>query len=240
MDRFVVIIPAAGQSTRFGGGRNKLLETLGGKTILWRTLRAFMGRSDVSGIVLATQLPREDWMQDDREMEERLKSGWLQICAGGDSREASVRNSLEVLAPDIEWVAVHDAARPLVSAELIDRVFAAATKYGAAAPAQPMTATVKQAIGPLPARIAATVPRNTLWAMQTPQAMRRESLESALARCPIPLGQVTDDAQLLELAGNIAWLVAGEETNIKLTTQLDVKIAEVFLAETSSGEMKRE
>lgn len=230
MDRFVVIIPAAGQSTRFGGGRNKLLETLGGKTILWRTLRAFMGRSDVSGIVLATQLPQEDWMQDDREMEERLRSGWLRICAGGDSREASVRNGLELVPSDVEWVAVHDAARPLASVELIDRVFAAAVRYGAAAPAQPMTATIKQAVGPLPAPVAATVPRDTLWAMQTPQAMRREALASAFAHCPVPLAQVTDDTQLLELAGQTVWLVVGNETNIKITTEFDLQVAEALLA----------
>ncbi len=103
-----------------------------------------------------------------------------------------------------------------------------------------MTATIKQAMGPLPAPVSATVPRDVLWAMQTPQAMRRQSLESAFAQCPIPLIQVTDNAQLLELAGEIVWLVPGEETNIKLTTQLDVKVAEVFLAKTSSGDMQRE
>lgn len=229
MDRFVVIIPAAGQSTRFGGGRNKLLEEVGGTPILLRTLRAFMGRSDVSGVALATQLPVMQLLQGDHELEERFQSGWLRICAGGDSRAASVRNAMRLLTPDEHWVAVHDAARPLVSRELIDRVFAAAIQHGAAAPAQPMTATVKQAIGPLPARIAQTIPRDSLWAMQTPQAMRREDLNAAFERCPIPLEQVTDDAQLLELAGAAVWLVAGEEANIKVTTPLDLQVAEAII-----------
>lgn len=180
MESFSVIIPAAGQSTRFGGGRNKLLETIGRTPILQRTLHAFMGRDDVSGVVLATSLSAALVFQGDDELEECFHSGWLQICPGGDSRAASVRNALQVPTKS-HWVAVHDAVRPLVSAEVIDRVFAAAVQYGAAAPAQPMTATVKQAVGPLPARIVGTVPRESLWAMQTPQAMRRADLAAAFS-----------------------------------------------------------
>ena len=234
MDTFAVIIPAAGQSTRFGGGRNKLLEKVGGTPILHRTVRAFMGRNDVSGVVLATSLTPGILFQGDDELEESFRSGWLQFCAGGDSRAASVRNALQVPIPKSNWVAVHDAARPLVSSELIDRVFAAAVQHGAAAPARPMTATVKHAVGPLPARIVRTVPRETLWAIQTPQAMRREDLEASFLRCPIPLEQITDDMQLLELAGKTVWLVEGEDSNIKVTTQQDLIVAEAILKSPKS------
>jgi 2-C-methyl-D-erythritol 4-phosphate cytidylyltransferase len=129
----------------------------------------------------------------------------------------------------IEWVAVHDAARPLVSQALIDRTFAAARDRGAAVPALPVTLTVKQAHGPLPARVEQTIPRHTLWAMQTPQVMRREDLLAAYQSCPLPLGDVTDDAQLLELADRDVWLVEGEERNLKVTTATDLRLAEMWL-----------
>ncbi len=130
----------------------------------------------------------------------------------------------------IEWVAIHDAARPLVSAALITRTLEAAVRHGAAVPALPVTLTVKQADGPLPARVQRTLPRATLWAMQTPQVMRRRDLLAAFAACPIPLDQVTDDVQVLELNGQDVWLVDGEERNLKITTAIDLHIAETILA----------
>ena len=145
----------------------------------------------------------------------------LRACAG----------ALEAVPSEIEWVAVHDAARPLVSAELIARTLAAAIQYGAAVPAMPVTLTVKEADGPLPAKVQRTLPRQALWAMQTPQVMRRMDLVEAFARCPLPLDQITDDVQLLELAGRDVWLVAGEERNLKITTWTDMLVAEAILRE---------
>lgn len=129
----------------------------------------------------------------------------------------------------VEWVAVHDAARPLISQELIDRTLAAAMEHGSAVPAMPVTLTIKQAAGPLPARVDRTIPRQNLWAMQTPQIARREDLEDAFAKCVLPLEQVTDDVQLLELSGREVWLVSGEERNLKITTPLDLTIAAMLL-----------
>jgi 2-C-methyl-D-erythritol 4-phosphate cytidylyltransferase len=140
-----------------------------------------------------------------------------------------VLNALREIPDEIEWVAVHDAARPLVSQELIDRTLAAAVEHGAAVPALAVHLTIKQAQGPLPARVQRTVPRQTLWAMQTPQIMRRGALLEAFARCPIPLEQVTDDVQLIELAGGEVWLVEGEERNLKITTAMDLRVAEEHL-----------
>lgn len=218
MERFAVIIPAAGSSTRFGAGRNKLLEPLAGETVLGRSIAAFK-RPDVAGIFLATGI--SDFIFD--------KS--VVLCSGGSCRAASVRNALDAVPREIEWVAVHDAARPLVSGGLITRTFAAAIQYGAAVPAMPVTLTIKQADGPLPARVQRTLPRQTLWAMQTPQVMRRVDLVDAFARCPLPLDQITDDVQLLELAGRDVWLVAGEERNLKITTWPDKLVAEAILRE---------
>ena len=124
---------------------------------------------------------------------------------------------------------MHDAARPLVSQELITRTLAAAVERGAAVGALPVAQTVKEASGPLPAPAARTVPRAKLWTVQTPQIMRRAELLAAFESCPLPLEQVTDDLQLIELAGKPVWLVEGEERNIKVTTPTDLRIAEMLL-----------
>ena len=133
-------------------------------------------------------------------------------------------SGLKMIPDALEWVAVHDAARPLVSQELINRTLAAAIEHGAAVPALPVTLTIKQP-PPLPARVVRTVPRHDLWAMQTPQVMRRRALLDAFDRCPLPLEQVTDDVQLLELIGTEVWLVAGDERNLKITTPTDLIVA---------------
>ncbi len=216
MERFAVIIPAAGTSTRFGAGRNKLLESLAGETVLGRTIRAF-DRPDVAGIFVATGIRDFAFQRH------------VVLCPGGACRAASVLSALEAVPNDIEWVAVHDAARPLVSAGLIDRTFEAAIQYGTAIPAMPVALTVKQAGGPLPAKVQRTLPRHTLWTMQTPQAMRRSDLLDAFRQCAVPLEQITDDAQLLELSGRDVWLIDGEERNLKITTSQDTLVAEALL-----------
>jgi 2-C-methyl-D-erythritol 4-phosphate cytidylyltransferase len=227
MADFAVIIPAAGASTRFEGKRNKLLEDLGGRPVIARTLAAFLGRHDVAQIVVPTTLEDEIRpMIRDGEDEARLC-----YCGGGPSRAESVLNALRRVDSAIEWVAVHDGARPLVSDRLIDRTLAAAVEHGAAVPALAVSLTIKQARGPLPARVERTVPREALWAMQTPQIMRRSDLLAAFEACPIPLAQVTDDVQLIELAGKGVWLVEGEERNLKITTAMDLKIARMWVAE---------
>jgi 2-C-methyl-D-erythritol 4-phosphate cytidylyltransferase len=225
---FSVILPAAGSSTRFGSPVNKLLQDLGGLPVLTRTLLQFAQRADVREIVIATH-DRVAALQCVEKLRPALREK-IRLCAGGTCRAGSVRAGLEAVANGIEWVAVHDAARPLVSQEVIDRTFSAANQHGAAAAALPVHLTIKQAIGPLPAPVQRTLPREQLWAMQTPQAMRREDLAQAFANCPIPLEQVTDDVQLLELAEKRVWLVPGDERNIKITTQLDLQIARGLLS----------
>ncbi len=217
MPDFAVILPAAGQSTRYGGPRNKLFEILDGVTILNRSIAAFQIRADVAMIVIPTRNPLD--ITGDR----------IHFCNGGPSRAHSVLAALREVPPEIEWVAIHDAARPLISQTLIDRTLTAAFQHGAAVPAMPVHLTIKQATGPLPAKVERTIPRHTLWAMQTPQIMRRETLLNAFNSCPLPLDQVTDDVQLIELAGGEVWLVEGEERNLKITTAGDLRIAEMYL-----------
>lgn len=229
MVEFAVILPAAGSSTRFGGGRNKLFEDLGGQAVFLRSMDAFLNRSDVRRIVVAAAVRQGQWAVASPDVQQALKHEKVRLCAGGANRAESVRNALALIEPEIEWVAVHDAARPLVSQGLIDRTLAAAVQHGAAVPAMPVALTIKEAKGPLPAKVQRTIPRQTLWAMQTPQIMRTEALRAAFARCPIPLEQVTDDVQLIELAGGEVWLVEGEERNMKITTGMDLRVAEMLL-----------
>ena len=227
MEQVAVILPAAGRSQRFGSGRSKLLETLAGEPVIRRTARAFVDRPDVRCLVIATSSADSSALADAIGMASDPR---LIFCEGGQTRAHSVRQALAAVPGDVEWVAVHDAARPLVSGELIERTFAAARRHGAAVPALPVHLTIKQASGPLPARVERTLPRHTLWAMQTPQVMRRAVLLDAFARCPIPLEQVTDDVQLIEKIGHDVWWVEGEERNIKITTLTDLRVAEIHLA----------
>jgi len=220
-----VVVPAAGRSTRFGGA-NKLLAPLRGRSVLARTLDAFTCRRDVGIIVLAAQDPDE--LKSALE-EAGIADPRIRVCRGGACRAESVRCALEQLPENVQRIAIHDAARPLVSQPLIDRVLAAAAAHGAAVPAMPVTLTIKQASGPLPAAVERTIPRGRLWAMQTPQAMRLADLRRGFELCDIPLEEVTDDAQLVEMAGGRVWLVEGEERNLKITTPIDLRIAELLL-----------
>ncbi len=191
-------------------------------TVLTRTLEAFASREDV-GMVMVAVRPE---VEITRPKQNPLK---INLAIGGATRAESVRAALRKIPDSYEWVAVHDAARPLISRDLIDRTIAAAFEHGAAVPALRVHLTIKQASAPLPAKVERTLPRQTLWAMQTPQVMRREDLIEAFERCPIPRDEVTDDAQLLELAGKDVWLVPGDERNIKITTAVDLKLAEMLL-----------
>ena len=233
MLEFAVILPAAGASVRFGSGRNKLFEMLDGVPVIVRSIRAFAGRTDCRKIVIATS----DCDALRTILTNHLKDCAIEIgqriciCPGGENRAASVRHGLERVDPQINWVAVHDAARPLVSGDLIDRVLRFASDHGAAAaPALAVSQTIKQAQGPLPARVERTIPRQGLWAMQTPQVMPRHDLARAFDQCSVPLEQITDDVQLLELSGRPVWLVDGDEQNIKITTTRDLQLAHALLA----------
>jgi 2-C-methyl-D-erythritol 4-phosphate cytidylyltransferase len=252
MPRFAVILPAAGSSSRFGAP--KLVQDLAGVPVIARAVLPFIQRADTHQILIAvpndpfaTAAPsqqhlariddpvpsgraNEIWDALSREptVKNRL-GGQIALVPGGPTRAESVRAALKRVPADVEWVAIHDAARPLVSQELIDRTLAAAVEYGAAAPAVAVQLTIKQASGALPARVEKTVPRDSLWALQTPQIMRRSTLLRAFEECVYPMAHITDDLQLLELAGEQAWLVPGDERNIKITTPQDLLLAEMLL-----------
>ena len=254
MPRFAVILPAAGSSSRFGGTRSKLIELLDGVPVITRAVLPFVHRSDVAQILIAVpndphamsplgkqNLARLDdptptirandiWAALERDplVKTRL-AGQIALVPGGATRAHSVLAALKLVPADVEWVAIHDAARPLLSQEVIDRTLDAAMIHGAAAPAMPVALTIKQATGPLPARARQTVPREELWALQTPQIMRRATLLQAFTQCSFALEHVTDDLQLLEMTSQPAWLVQGDERNLKITTPQDLLLAELLV-----------
>src|SRR5438552_2721527 len=146
MPRFAVILPAAGSSLRFGA--NKLIENLGGKSVIRRSIDAFLDRNDVECVVVAHPRGENPVASD---------SSRILTCVGGPTRAESVLAALKLVPETVEWVAVHDAARPLVSHELINRTFAAAVEHGCAVPAMPVHLTIKQAPSPLPSDVVRTV-----------------------------------------------------------------------------------
>ncbi len=151
----------------------------------------------------------------------------IQIVAGGKQRFDSVAAALAKLKDDAEFVAIHDAARPCVTRELIDAVFARAVKDGAAMLAVPVGDTIKQTDGH--DNVLATVSRQNLWLAQTPQVFRRDWLLAAYVNRAKAGPDVTDDAQLIEAAGHVVRLVTGSTTNLKITTKEDLFLSEAIL-----------
>jgi 2-C-methyl-D-erythritol 4-phosphate cytidylyltransferase/2-C-methyl-D-erythritol 2,4-cyclodiphosphate synthase len=227
---FAAIIPAAGRGTRFGG--EKLSQVVVGRSVLEHSLCAFLEREDVAVVIVATG----DTAAPLPISQEIARHGKLHVCAGGRHRSESVRAGLEVLGSGpgaIEFLTIHDAARPAVSQELIDRVLAAARKHGAAVPGLPVIDTIKRVQDGV---IVETLRRPELFAVQTPQAMRRQWLVDALDRCPLPADQVTDDVQVLELAGRRVHLVPGDADNVKVTHPQDLSRVASVLARQAGSE----
>lgn len=225
-----VVIPAAGRSLRYGLGQNKgggkLAELIEGRSVLAWSVLAFLSRRDVSQVII----PAAD-ETGARELLGPLTGEFvnrLTFSPGGPTRAESVREGLRQVSSTAAFVAVHDAARPAVSQSLITRVLLAAREHGAAGPALPVALTIKQTAGTsLPAAIERTVPRKTLWAMQTPQIIRTDLLRSAYDRCHslgVDMADITDDLQVLEIAGLPSGvLVTGDEANLKITLPGDLE-----------------
>jgi 2-C-methyl-D-erythritol 4-phosphate cytidylyltransferase len=226
MGSFAVILPAAGRSSRFGDPRQKkIYADLDGRAVWLRAAEPFVNRDDVTQIILAIST-------DDRELfESRYRPSvafWnITVIDGGAERYDTVARALEVVDPACDFVAVHDAARPCVSTELIDSVFAAARKFGAAIPGLAVADSLKR-VDPTSHHVVATVPREGLVAVQTPQAFRRDLLMKAYANRS-NVANVTDDAQLVEAIGQACHVVDGSPFNLKITTAADLKVAAAFL-----------
>src|SRR5215211_1581420 len=226
MGKFAVILPAAGRSTRFGDPKQKkIFAELDGRAVWLRAAEPFVNRDDVAQTIVVIA-------PEDRELfERRFRSNvaFMNIrgIEGGAERSDTVARALEVVDPSCEFVAVHDAARPCLTAELIDAVFAAARAHGAALPGLPVADTLKRldAAG----QAVETVPRAGLIAVQTPQAFRRDLLLRAYANRARVAGSITDDAQLVEALGHPCRVVEGSPLNLKITTRTDLRLAAAVL-----------
>ena len=236
MPAFAVILPAAGKSSRFGGKEKKPYVTLDGTAVWLRAANLFANRPDVVQTILIIS-------PEDRELVLRRYSANLmflgvKVVDGGAERFESVANALGHVKPEADFVAVHDAVRPCAPAAVIDAVFAAAVKHGAAVPGLAVADTLKRVDNQL--MVTQTVPRIGLWQAQTPQVFRKDWLLEAYGQTgAFGKGGVTDDAQLVESAGHPVRVVPGSPFNLKITTGDDLKIATQFLKLKEAEEKPR-
>jgi len=218
------IIPAAGASSRMGGD-NKLMMELCGEPVLMRTLRAIDAAELVSEIVVAT---REENMLEVADLCSRagLRKS-VKVVLGGATRAESVLAAALEASPKAKLLAVHDGARPLVLPEEIDHVIRYGCSTNAAAPAVPLNDTVK--VADETGLVESTPDRSRLYAVQTPQVFRAELLKAALQSAISEGASVTDDCSAVERLGKQVWLTEGNRENIKITTPVDLVIAEAIL-----------
>ncbi len=208
------VVVAGGSGARFGGSVPKQYAMLGGRRVLDWSLDA-MWRAAPDGVVLVVP---PDRVGD-------AEPGATVVVAGGDTRSQSVRNGLGVVPPEAEVVLVHDAARPLVPAVVIESLLhSLADGADAAIPGIPITDTVKRVLHGF---VAETLPRDQLVAVQTPQAFR----VAALRRAHLSGADATDDAALVESVGGRVAVVAGSAVLRKVTSAEDIDILEQFIAQ---------
>jgi 2-C-methyl-D-erythritol 4-phosphate cytidylyltransferase len=218
--RIVVIVPAAGAGTRFGGDIPKQFRQLGGKPLVQRVVERFLFDEQVSRVIVpVAELLLSVVSQSN---EDRVK-----FVAGGETRLQSVARGLEH-AGDADLIAVHDAVRPFFAVETFHAALAAAQEHGAALPVIPLADTVHVVAED---RIISTPDRSTLAAAQTPQCFRAEVLREVIARAQREGGDATDEAGLAAKYGYTVKTVPGDSMNFKITRLEDLAMAERVLAE---------
>ena len=233
MANFAVILPAAGKSSRFHDKHYKKPFAILDQRAVWlHSAEKFLNRDDVKQVlVVVAPEDREDFM---------FKFGanvailGVEVVDGGAQRADSIANALERVKPDIDFVAVHDAARPCMVDEWISTIFSAAEKSGAAIFAVPVAGTLKRAGSDQ--TISETVDRSDVWEAQTPQVFKRELLVQAYAQ----RGNLsaTDDAQLVEQLGHPVTIVPGSSINFKITTREDLRLAQYALKALPKPKLK--
>ncbi len=224
MKNAVAVIVAGGTGSRLKSRIHKPFVVLAGRPMLAWTLAAFEKTAGIGGIVLVAH--GSDQARA-RSLVRRFKfRKVLAVVAGGATRMESVSFGLRAVPPWGRWVAVHDAARPMVTARLIDAALREARRSKAVITAVPVIPTVKEARD---GHVTRTLDRSRLWAVQTPQVFERKLLERAHAKGRAQRVAATDDAALVERLGVKVRIVPGLERNIKVTTPDDRVVAEAFL-----------
>jgi 2-C-methyl-D-erythritol 4-phosphate cytidylyltransferase len=219
------IIVAAGRSRRFGPAAPKQFALLKGKPLFLWSVQAFRKVREFSQIIVVVPAARLGSL---KRLEKKLG---VEFVNGGSERHDSVMNGVKRLRADIEVVAIHDAARPLVSSELISETLKAAKKYGACLAAVPARDTVKLADSKK-GTVRKTIPRNEVWLAQTPQVFSTKILKRLYKN--IGKANITDDAQLAEKLGIKVKIVEGSYANIKVTDKNDLKIVKMLLRTRNS------
>ncbi len=216
----IAIILGAGNSTRMHTGTSKMLTDLNGKTVIERSVAAFMQLDFIDEIILAC---RNNEMEQFKKM---FADSSIQIVEGGKSRTESVYKAVATIK-SCDYVFIHDGARPLIETKDINTVYTAAQKYGGAALGTPVSDTIKLVDENL--KITETLPREKLYAVQTPQVFRFNDFKSAIFDAVLNGLEFTDDCAIFEHHGNSCYIVEGNKENIKITTPFDVITAREIL-----------
>jgi 2-C-methyl-D-erythritol 4-phosphate cytidylyltransferase / 2-C-methyl-D-erythritol 2,4-cyclodiphosphate synthase len=232
----VAIIPAGGSGRRAGASIAKQYLLLHGVPLLARTLRVFQNAEAISAIVLVVPTPDVESVRE-RIVEKYSLTKVAAVVAGGGERQDSVASGLRAVPPDCDIVMVHDAVRPFVTGEMIDRVAAAAACCGAASLGVPAKDTIKETTDD--GIVTRTFPRSRLWQTQTPQAFACDLLRRAHASAKEDHYYGTDDASLVERIGAKVQMIAGSGENMKITTPEDMKMAESLLCAGRGERIRR-
>lgn len=231
MDKFCVILPAAGRSSRFGDPKEKkIYADLEGRAVWLRAVDPFVNRDDVGQVIVVIS-------PDDRDLFERRYQASvafmnIQVVEGGAERSDSIARALAEVQPGCDYVAIHDAARPCLTGDQVDSVFEAARRHGAALLAVPVADTLKT-VGE--DRLSTgTIPRRGVYLAQTPQVFRRDWIMAAYADREKLGAAVTDDTQLVEAIGHRCAVVDGSPFNLKITTKADLVLAAGILKDHAS------
>ncbi|MCX5800107.1 MAG: 2-C-methyl-D-erythritol 4-phosphate cytidylyltransferase [Candidatus Eisenbacteria bacterium] len=216
------IVVAAGAGRRMGTKREKVFVTLGGKPLLFYSLKALEVSPEIERVVIVV---RKESLEECREFVRRFRFKKVQaIVAGGKRRQDSVENGLRFVG-ESRFVLVHDGARPFLSRRLVSRTVAACKRAGAAIAALPVTDTLNRVSG---GAIERTLPRENLWLVQTPQVFGKKIIEDAFRRWPRRV-TATDDASMVKKSGKRVTVVEGDSFNIKVTFPGDLALAESLL-----------
>ena len=216
---YAVVITGGGSSTRYGAG-NKLLESLAGIPVFIHSVKKLSGFSEKSNFILTVN--SSDRARFEEELEKHSLADKITVVTGGASRVESVRNAIEVIALKSGKIAIHDAARPLVEAQLLEQLFRDPRKNVIAA--QKVVDSMKKCDEN--GRIIDAVDRTSLWRAETPQVFDIEEFRSAMAIAP---ADATDDAEIMRHAGFDVYVVREEKENLKLTTASDLAKLEKFV-----------
>ena len=218
----VALLVAAGRGERLGASGPKAFVMVAGRPLYEWSLEALWAAPAVGAVVVAAPAGVPGVQGD-------------VVVEGGASRSESVRNALAAAPADEDVVLVHDAARPLLTPALVEACVGGLAGFDAVVAAAPVTDTIKHAgrVGTDELVVDRTLDRAALWAVQTPQVFRRDRLEKALSQDAATLAAATDDAGLVEALGGRVGIVPAPRENLKVTTRLDLRVAELLLAERS-------